>query len=161
MQKQFTFEHYRTIKNHKPLTIPMAEELVASDIRVAKTLPSKFYYDETIFESLLSVFNGWQYAAHDSELSTNSVIPLQHIEALTGEPTIIVNGEKTRCLSNICTHRGMRLVSESCTKSTLKCEYHGRTFDLEGRMKNMPEFEQAIGFPTDSDNLHEIGRAHV
>ena len=136
--------------------MPMAEELVASDIRVAKTLPSKFYYDEAIFESLLSVFNGWQYAAHDSELSANSVIPLQHIEAITGEPTIIVNGEKTHCLSNICTHRGMRLVSQPCTKSTLKCEYHGRTFDLEGKMKHMPEFEQAIGFPSDSDNLHEF-----
>ena len=50
----------------------------------------------------------------------------------------------------------MRLVPQPCTKSTLKCEYHGRTFDLEGKMKHMPEFEQAIGFPSDSDNLHKF-----
>ena len=82
----------------------MAEELVAADIRVAKTLPSKFYFEEEIFKALKSIFNSWQFAFHDSEMSTNSIIPLDHIEAITGEPTIIVSGEKTQCLSNICTH---------------------------------------------------------
>ena len=134
----------------------MAEELVASDIRVAKTLPSKFYYGEEIFKSLKSTFNGWQFAVHDSEMNENSIIPLDHIEAITGEPTIIVRGEKTQCLSNICTHRGMRLASQPCTKSILQCEYHGRTFDLNGKMKPMPEFEQAIGFPSESDNLRNF-----
>ena len=129
----------------------MAEELVASDIRVAKTLPSKFYYGEEIFKSLKSTFNGWQFAVHDSEMNENSIIPLDHIE-----PTIIVRGEKTQCLSNICTHRGMRLASQPCTKSILQCEYHGRTFDLNGKMKHMPEFEQAIDFPSESDNLRNF-----
>ena len=134
----------------------MPEDLVAADIRVAKTLPSKFYHDKSLFDSLLSVFNGWQYAAHDSELETNAITPLNHIESITGEPTIIVRGDKVECLSNICTHRGMRLISQPCNKSTLQCEYHGRTFDLEGNMKHMPEFEQAIGFPSESDNLHKF-----
>jgi len=134
----------------------MPEDLVAADIRVAKTLPSKFYHDKSLFDSLLSVFNGWQYAAHDSELETNTIVPLSHIESITGEPAIIVRGDKVECLSNICTHRGMRLISQPCNKSTLQCEYHGRTFDLEGNMKHMPEFEQAIGFPSESDNLHKF-----
>ncbi len=134
----------------------MAEEMVAADIRVAKTLPSKFYYEEGLFESLLPIFSGWQFAVHDSEMNENSVIPLDHIEAITGEPTIIVKGEKTLCLSNICTHRGMRLTAQPCTKSILQCEYHGRTFDLNGKMKHMPEFEQAIGFPSESDNLRKF-----
>jgi len=134
----------------------MPEELVASDIRVAQTLPSKFYYDESIFNSLLSLFNGWQYAIHKSNLSTNSITPIEHIEAITGEPIIIVNGSSVNAISNICTHRGMRLVIQPCTKSVLRCEYHGRTFDLDGVMKNMPEFEQAIGFPSESDNLHKF-----
>ena len=134
----------------------MPEELVAEDIRVAKTLPSKFYYDENIFQSLSSLFRSWQYAAHNSEIESESIIPLDHIEAVSGEPTILVNDNEIRCLSNICTHRGMRLVSEPCSRRTLQCEYHGRSFDLEGNMKHMPEFEQAIGFPSDSDNLHRF-----
>ena len=134
----------------------MAEVLVAADIRVAKTLPSKFYYEEEIFNFLKPIFSNWQFAIHNSEMSENSVIPLDHVEAITGEPTIIVRSEKAHCLSNICTHRGMRLVLQPCTKSILQCEYHGRTFDINGKMKHMPEFEQAIGFPSKSDNLHHF-----
>ena len=129
---------------------------MASDIRVAQTLPSKFYHDESIFKSLLSVFNGWQYAIHKSDLSQNSITPIEHIEAITGEPTIIAKGSGVNAMSNICTHRGMRLVAKPCIKSVLQCEYHGRTFDLDGAMKHMPEFEQAIGFPSEADNLHKF-----
>jgi choline monooxygenase len=154
--EQSTFEHYLTINNHNPLTKTMSEELIAADIRVAQTLPSKFYHDESIFKSLLSVFNGWQYAIHKSDLSQNSINPIEHIEAITGEPTIIVKGSDVNAMSNICTHRGMRLVAQPCTKSVLQCEYHGRTFDLDGAMKHMPEFEQAIGFPSEADNLHKF-----
>ena len=134
----------------------MSEDLIAADIRIAKTLPSKFYTDEAKFNTLLSVFEGWQFAAHSSEHQSNSILPLEHIEAIIGEPVVLVKGDETRCLSNICTHRGMRLVSNPCSKTTLQCEYHGRTFDLEGNLKHMPEFEQAIGFPTESDNLHQF-----
>jgi choline monooxygenase len=134
----------------------MSEELIAADIRVAQTLPSRFYHDKSIFKSLLSTFNGWQYAIHKSNLSKNSITPIEHIEAITGEPTIIVKGADVKAMSNICTHRGMRLIGKPCTKSVLQCEYHGRTFDLDGVMKHMPEFEQAIGFPGDSDNLHQF-----
>ena len=134
----------------------MPKELVAADIRVAKTLPSKFYYEQEIFNFLKPIFSNWQFATHDSEMKTNSIIPLDHIEAITGEPIIIASGEKTQCLSNVCTHRGMRLALQPCTKSILQCEYHGRTFDLNGKMKHMPEFEQAIGFPSESDNLRNF-----
>ena len=151
-----TFEHYRTMKNHNLLTILMSEELVAADIRVAQTLPSKFYYDQEIFEALQSVFHGWQFAAHKSELNANTILPLKHIDAITSEPIFIVNNDQPTYLSNICTHRGMRLVSHPCSKTTIQCEYHGRTFDLEGRMRHMPEFERAIGFPSESDNLHSF-----
>ena len=151
-----TFEHYRTIKNHYRLTTPMPEELVAEDIRAAQTLPSIFYHDKNIFQSLMSIFEGWQYGAHTSELNSNSIMPLEYIESITGEPTILVKDEEVRCLSNICTHRGMHLQSHACNKRALLCEYHGRTFSLDGKMKNMPEFEQAIGFPSESDNLHQF-----
>ena len=60
----------------------MSEELIAADIRVAKTLPSRFYHDELIFKSLLSAFNGWQYAIHKSNLSQNSITPIEHIEGI-------------------------------------------------------------------------------
>jgi len=50
----------------------------------------------------------------------------------------------------------MRLALEVCTKKTLQCRYHGRTFNLDGTFRHMPEFEQAIGFPNESDDLKQF-----
>jgi choline monooxygenase len=137
----------------------MSEELIAADIRKAMTLPSKFYYDEKAFNDSKSAFNGWQFAIHSSQLKSNNIHPIEHIESITGEPVIIVKGEQVNCLSNICTHRGMRLINEACSKNSFRCEYHGRTFDIEGKFRNMPEFEGAIGFPGEDDNLHKFPMA--
>jgi len=134
----------------------MSEELIAADIREARTLPSRFYYDEEIFDILKSEFKGWQFALHSSEFNSQNIHPIKHIESVTGESIIVVKGDEVNSLSNICTHRGMRLIGESCNKKSFRCEYHGRTFEIDGKFRNMPEFEQAIGFPTDDDNLHKF-----
>ena len=134
----------------------MSGEMIHPDIRKAQTLPSRFYTDPVEHQRLKGVFKGWQFAAHLAELEANSILPVDHLEALTGEPVVLVKGENTQCLSNVCTHRGMRLVLEPCTKSTLQCRYHGRTFDLGGNLRHMPEFEQAIGFPSEADHLHQF-----
>ena len=147
-------EHYRTMNNLNPLTQTMTEELINPDIRLARTLPSNFYFDERLFESSRRLFNNWQYALHISEFKKENIVPLTHIEEITGEPLFIVK-DNSSCLSNVCTHRGMRLVEKPCSKTTLQCPYHGRTFDISGQMKHMPEFEQAIGFPSEEDNLKQ------
>ena len=135
---------------------PMSESLIDEDIRTARTLPSRYYTERDEFDRLKAVFTGWQFAAHVSEVEANNVKPLDHLEAINGESVLLVNGSETSCLSNVCTHRGMRLASEPCTKKTLQCRYHGRTFNLDGTLRHMPEFEQAIGFPSESDNLRRF-----
>ena len=131
----------------------MSEQLIDADIRVARTLPSRFYTESEEFKRLKHVFSGWQFAAHQSEFEADTILPLEHIEAINGESMVLIQGEETRCLSNVCTHRGMRLALEPCTKKTLQCRYHGRTFNLDGTFRHMAEFEQAIDFPSDTDNL--------
>ena len=134
----------------------MAEGLIDADIRIARTLPSLFYHDNKLFNELKSVFQEWQFAAHLSQFVSNNIIPLDHVESITAEPMILVRGEGTKCISNICTHRGMRLASTPCNRKSLQCEYHGRTFDLEGEFRHMPEFQEAIGFPSEDDNLRSF-----
>ena len=95
----------------------------------------------------------WHFAAHESQLSGKSAIELRHLESLLGEPMMLVSGDEIRCISNVCTHRGMLLVDGSCSRSTLQCPYHGRTFGLDGSMKSMPEFDLAEDFPTAQDDL--------
>ena len=134
----------------------MSRELIDADIRTARTLPSRYYTDPSVFEGLKSVFNGWQFLAHNDELSINAMLPIEHLQAINGESVVLLSDEAPRVLSNVCTHRGMRLVLEPCTKKTLQCRDHGRNFSLNGTLRHMPEFEQSIGFPSSADNLREF-----
>ena len=86
----------------------------------------------------------------------NSSIELKHLEKLIEEPMIMTADKKIRCISNVCTHRGMLVVDGHCSKTTLRCPYHGRTFGLDGSMRAMPEFEEVEDFPTNKDDLRNF-----
>ena len=132
----------------------MSSDLIDSDICKAQTLPSRFYTDESTFASIISGFSScWHFAAHESQLAENNVLPLEHMESLVGESMLLTRDDVIRCLSNVCTHRGMLISTEACSASTLRCRYHGRTFGLDGCFRNMPEFEEVEGFPSPTDDL--------
>ena len=128
--------------------------IIDSDIRKAHTLPSRYYTEDTLFSEILSTLsNSFHFAAHVSQLNENNIIPLPQLENILGEALMITKDEKIRCLSNVCTHRGMLIATKPCNSKTLKCGYHGRTFGLDGCMKNMPEFTEVENFPSKSDSL--------
>ena len=130
------------------------QRIIDPDIAKAQTLPSRYYTDERVFSDIISGFSGcWHFAAHESQLAEHNVLPLDHIEHMIGEPMLLTRDEIIRCVSNVCTHRGMLVATEPCSASTLRCGYHGRTFGLDGCFRNMPEFEGVEGFPSTSDDL--------
>jgi choline monooxygenase len=130
------------------------ERIIDPDIAKAQTLPSRHYTDERVFSDIISGFSGcWHFAAHESQLAEHNVLPLDHMEHMIGEPMLLTRDEIVRCVSNVCTHRGMLVATEPCSASTLRCGYHGRTFGLDGCFRNMPEFEGVEGFPSASDDL--------
>lgn len=136
----------------------MSNNLIDPDIRKAHTLPSRFYTEESCFSEIVGRFaECWHFAAHESQLTQNNVLPLNHMESLLGESLLLTRGDVIRCLSNVCTHRGMPIVAEECSAKTLRCGYHGRTFELDGCMRNMPEFEDVSDFPSSSDDLTSFG----
>ncbi len=131
-------------------------DMIDEDIRLAETLPSRFYTEQSIFESQKDFFEKWQFAAHINDLKENNIIPLDLIEEVNGESMVLVKDEQIHCFSNVCTHRGMRLATKECKAKGLRCMYHGRTFDLEGNFINMPDFDEAMNFPNEQDNLHSF-----
>jgi choline monooxygenase len=135
----------------------MSEDLIDSDIRVAKTLPSKFYTSEKRFRKLLKAFKtSWQFVGSSQEFTT-AISPLKDLEKVLNEPLIRVqDGESTQLLSNVCTHRGMILCQEHSDAKTIQCPYHGRTFNRDGSLKHMPGFEEAVDFPSISDHLQSF-----
>lgn len=135
----------------------MSEDLIDSDIRVAKTLPSKFYTSEKRFRKLLKAFKtSWQFVGSSQEFTT-AISPLKDLEKILGEPLIRVqDGESTQLLSNVCTHRGMILCQEHSDAKTIQCPYHGRTFNRDGSLKHMPGFDDVVDFPSISDHLQSF-----
>jgi choline monooxygenase len=131
-------------------------------IHFAQTLSSRFYADEKYFqESKEKIFSrSWQLVATVDEI--NNLKPLFLLENFIDEPILLVkdesnkNSESISCLSNVCTHRGKILVEKECKAKLIKCSYHGRRFDLNGRFLSMPEFDGVENFPSDKDNLAKI-----
>jgi choline monooxygenase len=127
------------------------------DIRKAETLSSEFYTDEKYFhESKEKIFaRSWQLIGRADEI--DNLKPKTILENFLDEPILLTKtGEKLNCLSNVCTHRGNILIESSCKTSGIRCGYHGRRFDLEGKFLSMPEFETAENFPSEKDDLAKI-----
>ena len=124
--------------------------IIDSDIRKAETLPSRYYTDASVFDSIVESFGQfWHFASHRSQLSAQLPIdnPLREPMLLT------MVDDAINCISNVCTHRGMLVCTEHSDSKRLQCPYHGRSFDLNGHFRNMPEFDAVENFPSDADNL--------
>ena len=131
---------------------------VDEDIRVAKTIPSKFYHSQKVFSRLKDLFSkSWQLVGNTDLLESNNVCPDILLEGLLNEPYILTKkGIEIRCLSNVCTHRGNIVCEEACKTKNLVCGYHGRQFEVDGKMQFMPEFDEVKNFPSKDDDLPEI-----
>ena len=127
---------------------------INSDIARAETLSSEFYTDEKYFhESKEKIFaRSWQMIGTTDEI--NNLKPFTILENFLDEPILLAkNGDELNCLSNVCTHRGKILVEKNCEANGIRCNYHGRRFDLSGKFLSMPEFETVVDFPSERDNL--------
>ena len=134
---------------------------IDSDITKAKTLSGDFYCSEEMFQlSKKKIFeNCWQFICSKDEINEqNSVFPFYFLDNYISEPLFLINNnQKISCFSNVCTHRG-NILFESKTRITknIVCNYHGKTFDKEGKFVFMPESEGMANFPCLDDNLTQI-----
>ena len=134
---------------------------IDTDIRKASTLPSLFYRDkETFEESKERIFaKSWHFIGKSDLVKVpGEVYPFNLLDGYLTEPLILTrdNEDNLHCLSNVCTHRGNLVVDAACNVSALKCRYHGRRFELDGKFKSMPEFKECEDFPTEADNLSKV-----
>jgi choline monooxygenase len=131
------------------------------DIRKASTLPAEFYRSEEIFDMQKSgVFSRCWHFVSDSDVVKipGSVYPFTILPGYINEPLLLTRdlNDRIHCLSNVCTHRGNILVENPDNLRNLQCRYHGRRFELDGCFKSMPECEDAVNFPAESDNLSKV-----
>ncbi|RUR19453.1 aromatic ring-hydroxylating dioxygenase subunit alpha [Legionella sp. km535] len=134
---------------------------VDPDIAKASTIASQFYTSPDWFElSKEKIFSKtWQFCLGTDTLNEQgTLVPHNLLPDFLNEPLLFTKDEQgiTRCLSNICTHRGKILVDHPCTTQKIKCPYHGRRFNYRGEFLYMPEFEQTKDFPSPREHLTPI-----
>ena len=141
---------------------PAATLAVDADVTRARTLGKAFYLDPAMFDLARErVFaRSWQWIGELTDLAEpGSLSPRTLLPGHLDEPVLLARdaGGALRCLSNVCTHRGNPLVHVSCRGTTqIRCGYHSRRFDLDGRMRFMPAFEGAHDFPSPADDLPPV-----
>ncbi len=116
------------------------------------TPPATDYLSSEILERQKKLFaNSWQWipAPAIDTLSPFTLLP-QFLDA----HLLLLSEQREYALSNVCTHRGALLYQASCkVPTTLRCPYHGRSFDKGGKCLAMPGFEKVSSFPTPQDHL--------
>ena len=131
---------------------------VDADITIARTIDKAFYLEEAVFrEAREKVFaSAWHWLGALGDVAEpGSLAPHELLPGLLDEAVLLARDGKgtLRCLSNVCTHRANRLVDAPCKAEHIRCGYHSRRFELDGRLRFMPGFEGARDFPTAADHL--------
>jgi choline monooxygenase len=127
----------------------------------ARTLPSRFYHDPDVYARVRErvLARSWQWVGDADRLKApGHVLPLTLLEGSLDEPLVLTRADdgEARCLSNVCTHRGMLVVEGEGHAQSLRCRYHGRRFALDGTFRSMPEFDGVEDFPSSEDNLPSL-----
>ncbi|HKO67771.1 MAG TPA: aromatic ring-hydroxylating dioxygenase subunit alpha [Burkholderiaceae bacterium] len=104
------------------------------------SLPAWTYRDAGFFEIEMTrvMRPSWQVVCHASDIENPG--DWQTLEFLN-ESIVVIRGDdrQMRAFTNVCRHRGSRLLSESsgCAKR-LTCPYHGWTYGLDGQLIGVP-----------------------
>lgn len=98
----------------------------------------------------------WLYACHLDEIPQQGSFLLWK---KTGKPILIVRdkGNVVRAFYNTCRHRGAPLVkTESGCVNGFVCGYHGWTYSLDGKLLNLRDKRDFVGFDPAERSLIEL-----
>jgi choline monooxygenase len=142
---------------------PTLKEILASynaaaALQDAHTIPALWYTDARIAQlELQNVFSrAWQAVGRTEQVEK----PGQYVTAsVAREPVVAVRGSdgKLRAFYNVCRHHAMAVMNEPCGQAQhMRCPYHGWTYNLEGELRGMTEFEGVCNFDRAQNGLIPI-----
>jgi len=114
------------------------------DISLAETLSSRFYTEEQYYKDSIDkiMAKSWQYVGDREQLlgRPENIFPITFLEKSVHELLLLQTtaSDDIRCMSNVCTHRGFQIIHHPSKMKNIVCGYHGRRFDLDGKVDHMP-----------------------
>ena len=130
----------------------------SSKLELASALPARHYLgaDMLAMEQRAVFARSWQLVAHQALLAE----PGDHVVDRIGSvPVIIVRGQDgvLRAFANVCRHRaGPLALCNGQGARTLRCQYHGWTYTLQGQLRSAPEMQGAEDFNLGDITLPEF-----
>jgi choline monooxygenase len=130
----------------------------SSPLAEASTPPSSWYTDAR-FLSLeqRTVFSrSWLMVGRADQMREAGQYITCHI---AGEPLLIIRGKDhvLRSFFNVCRHHAAAVLAEPQGRAeSLRCPYHGWTYDLEGTLIHTPEFGGVANFDRSANGLEPI-----
>jgi phenylpropionate dioxygenase-like ring-hydroxylating dioxygenase large terminal subunit len=131
---------------------------ISSDPLDGMSLPGWLYHNPEFFEAEKKAFlrAAPQVVCHQSEIATPG--EWRSLDYL-GESVVVIRGDDggVRAFSNVCRHRGSRLVDGAggCAK-VLTCPYHAWSYGRDGRLVGVPHRDEYPGLRTDQFGLHPV-----
>lgn len=127
------------------------------ELERASTPPASWYRDAGVaaLEAEAVFGTTWQLVARAEQLSS----PGDYVTAeIAGEPVVVVrNIDRLRAFYNVCRHHAAQVATEPCGNlRALHCPYHGWTYNLDGTLRNAPQFEGAQDMSGPEFNLQGV-----
>jgi len=122
------------------------------------SLPGWLYFDPQFFAAEKKAFlrAAPQVVCHESEIREPG--EWRSLEYL-GESVFVIRGDdgEARAFSNVCRHRGSRLVDSTggCAK-VLTCPYHAWSYARDGRLVGVPHRSEYPGLKTEDHGLFPV-----
>ncbi len=140
---------------------------VLADTATGPGLPSGYYLDEGLHAVQNEALFATTWAAIGFGKDVPEVGDVYPVEFL-GQPFFLTRDQSgtVRVYHNICSHRGMILVSEpGKTQGLVRCPYHSWCYDLDGTLRRTPyvgghDKDEHPDFETAQHGLREV-RSHV
>ena len=152
--------HQRSIRRLLPeeYTKPETYRNSRSEVEMAMTLIPDAYTAEEFYEiEKETVFaKSWIHVACFSDLQeAGDTI----VATVAGQSIIIVRTDagELRAHFNVCRHRGVQLVEETCTNSKrmFRCPYHSWAYDFDGNCLGTPLFTNS-DIPEDQQDIFDM-----
>jgi choline monooxygenase len=127
------------------------------EISRAWSVPGFFYTDPSTaqLEREKIFVRTWQVVGHRDQIPK----PGDYFTTeLVGEPLLIVRAAdgQLRGYYNVCRHRAGSPAEGCGSRKLFRCNYHGWTYDLEGKLISAPEFEGAQDFNREDFTLSPV-----